>query len=655
MKKTYNKILLIATLVSMVALNSCSDFLEEENKTGQTADLTYATASGIQGLVSGCYSFARGFYGKEPGLGLSEMGTDLFYAGQDNKQRSLVNYTFSAASLDNDVSDNPCFDQYWEMFYCAVDACNNALVYIPQNTMIDEKVKNQYLGEIYFLKAFYHFHMVNIWGDIPYNDEPIIAVTTEPVRMPEAEVYGKILADLDKSIAAFDAAGFVTKAAAGGRANYWAARALKARVLLYKASWFNDDAAYASAQTEAEAVIGSGEFSFYDNYADTWYLGNEDVTVNKEAIFGITYSSDLKTNVNCIPKRYRTNASGKNLDYNSLITRTGYSRGGNAMLLMFVSLWNNGCTDIGSDVFARITSDNPGTMKHSVTGQAVRVAEHYSPYGRGFTRYLPSLYLWKTLEQYRATDQRTDATLLTAYTIHPGMAGSSKTYSLMTDTAIYYCGLDGNSPAGQAAQARAKDRYRIQFMYGGDIPVYSSGDVAQAKPTSTAKNPSDVYGGTRYNNAKIGGLSSFPGIRKFLDTKYDPTYPTHDISYRDAIVLRLAEMYLIKAECQLKTGGDALATLNQLRDVRAITGQNNKRTGTVTIDTILEERAIELCGEQQRWFDLKRTHKLVEYVKARNAVAAPQVAEKHYYRPIPQAQIDAVTNLGTGFSQNEGY
>jgi hypothetical protein len=294
-------------------------------------------------------------------------------------------------------------------------------------------------------------------------------------------------------------------------------------------------------------------------------------------------------------------------------------------------------------------------MKHSVTGQAVRVAEHYSPYGRGFTRYLPSLYLWKTLEQYRATDQRTDATLLTAYTIHPGMAGSSKTYSLMTDTAIYYCGLDGSSPAGQAAQARAKDRYRIQFMYGGDIPVYSSGDVAQAKPTSTAKNPSDVYGGTRYNNAKIGGLSSFPGIRKFLDTKYDPTYPTHDISYRDAIVLRLAEMYLIKAECQLKTGGDALATLNQLRDVRAIAGQNNKRTGTVNIDTILEERAIELCGEQQRWFDLKRTHKLVEYVKARNAVAAPQVAEKHYYRPIPQAQIDAVTNLGTGFSQNEGY
>ena len=115
-------------------------------------------------------------------------------------------------------------------------------------------------------------------------------------------------------------------------------------------------------------------------------------------------------------------------------------------------------------------------------------------------------------------------------------------------------------------------------------------------------------------------------------------------------------MYLIKAECEIHTGGNALATINQLRDVRALPGKTveNRRTGAVTIDTILEERAIELCGEMQRWFDLKRTRKLVDYVKARNAQAKANVAPKHLYRPIPQVQMDAVTNTDV-FQQNPDY
>ena len=74
-----------AALCSVFIFNACSDFLEENNKVGMTADLTYSTASGIKGLVASCYSFARGWYGKEPSLGLAEMGSDLFYYGFDNK------------------------------------------------------------------------------------------------------------------------------------------------------------------------------------------------------------------------------------------------------------------------------------------------------------------------------------------------------------------------------------------------------------------------------------------------------------------------------------------------------------------------------------------------------------------------------------------
>ena len=120
-------------------------------------------------------------------------------------------------------------------------------------------------------------------------------------------------------------------------------------------------------------------------------------------------------------------------------------------------------------------------------------------------------------------------------------------------------------------------------------------------------------------------------------------------------------MYLIKAESQLQTGGGAaaMATINELRQQRAKPGTDNTLSGTATLETVFEERAIELCGEQQRWFDLKRTRTLVDRVKAYNAQGAPNIREHHLWRPIPQAQMDAVTNLssspGQGFWQNDGY
>ena len=74
----------------------------------------------------------------------------------------------------------------------------------------------------------------------------------------------------------------------------------------------------------------------------------------------------------------------------------------------------------------------------------------------------------------------------------------------------------------------------------------------------------------------------------------------------------------------------------------------------LTIDFILDERARELCGEQIRWFDLKRTKKLVEYVKLHNMDAKDNIQEYHMLRPIPQNQLDAVTNKDE-FTQNPGY
>ena len=650
---------------------SCSDFLEEDNKTGETADLVYNTISGIDGLITSAYDFTHGWWGKEPSLGLAEMGSDLFYFGYDNKQKSMLKYDISAEALGNNVADNPCLDQYWEMFYAGVDVCNNALKYVPECTVIDDNKKAAYLGDAYFLRALYYSQMVAMWGPIPYNSEPVSAVNNNPVRVPETEVYANILSDLKLSMENYKKANVMTaKSATGtGRAYYYSAEALYARVALYAASWLGQSSLYNEALTAATDVINNSGAKFYSRFSDTWNMNNEEATVNTENLFAVHYSNDLSAGRdNCVPYRYSDEGTGQ---YNSLITRTGYGRnGGSASLLMFPSLWNNGADDLGGNgqkdtqVFFRMAAGKT-TIKSKMTGENIECGKYYSPYGRGFTRYLPSLYFWQLLESVKETDQRYNGTLLTSYRIPYELSQNPKNYPKMGDqefkdyeeaykedgnyfngggiAILYYFG-DGNSAEGQAAQAYAKDRYRIQFAWGGDIPVYTSGDPKTALPTEGGKATSDVYGDNRYKSEKIEGRRSYPCIKKFLDDQYNPSYPTHDLSYRDIMVLRLAEMYLIKAEAELATGGNALATINQLRTARAISGKDNTISGSVDIETILRERALELCGEYQRWFDLKRTHKLIDHVKAYNAQASGNIDVKHYYRPIPLSELESVTN-----------
>jgi hypothetical protein len=68
----------------------------------------------------------------------------------------------------------------------------------------------------------------------------------------------------------------------------------------------------------------------------------------------------------------------------------------------------------------------------------------------------------------------------------------------------------------------------------------------------------------------------------------------------------------------------------------------------------LDERARELATENLRFFDLKRTGKLVERVQAHNTDAALNIQDYHAIRFIPQEQLDAVRNTDE-FIQNPGY
>jgi hypothetical protein len=159
----------------------------------------------------------------------------------------------------------------------------------------------------------------------------------------------------------------------------------------------------------------------------------------------------------------------------------------------------------------------------------------------------------------------------------------------------------------------------------------------------------------------------YPNLKKFDDTKrpnmnYD--------SNRPIILAKLSETYLIAAEASLGTGNttEAARLINVVRERAAYRPGLDAATlaarkaamdiapAQVTLDFILDERTRELCGETWRWIDLVRTGKLLERVKLYNLKAKNNIADKHVLRPIPQDQIDFLSDDGQKATyQNSGY
>ena len=653
MKTGLKYITAIFTIV-LISNIACTDYLLEDNKTGASEDVIYSTKSGLDGLLAASYTYLRGWYGKEAAFGLSEGGTDIWLTGYDNRQKVLIDYSGITPEVATSSREtmNACFDEFWELFYTAVNTCNTGIKYVETApaVILSEADKNAYLGELKTLRAFYYWHLVETWGPVQINREPVNSVSTLAYRDSEEEVYAFMLEDLDDAITKL-----ASRTAKNGHINLYASKALKARILLYKASKFNDNQAYLNAAAAAEEVISGSGLSFYSNYADCWSGVNENGASNKEVIWWIDYSDVLENNI--LPKRLKLNASGSQMTWSQMILRNAANTlGGNAAHLMFVGVWNSvpGLTT----VFKRTDTEANKILRYS--GIDYNLGTSYQAYSKGFTRYVPSGYL---LDLFNDTaDQRYQASFRDTYYLAPvlqtAFAGSvtpPSGYANMRDTAIFMT----KKTATPAQIARAANRYVL----------FSRTDVGNTKvyplyQDESGKLPTIATGTTGNENFK--GNRIYIQLKKFDDLTGSII---RDLGSRDAFVLRLAEMYLIAAEGYMMGGqsSSAVQKLNDLRTARALAGMSNNLSASEEamvsgkdISIILDERARELCGEQQRWFDLKRTGKLVERLTAYNGTAGLNIKAFHTLRPIPTPQIDAVTNLTTGpdpegFWQNEGY
>lgn len=134
---------------------------------------------------------------------------------------------------------------FWDPAYKYIYAANAVLEGLEQSENVTAATKTQLQGEALFIRAFCHFYLVNLFGDVPYLDSTDYQANIVKFRTPRVAVYQRVIADLQ---AAQDKLNTKYARIERVRPNKWTAKALLARAYLYTGNWV-------AAEAQATAVL----------------------------------------------------------------------------------------------------------------------------------------------------------------------------------------------------------------------------------------------------------------------------------------------------------------------------------------------------------------------------------------------------------------
>ncbi|PKA99748.1 putative outer membrane starch-binding protein [Flavobacteriaceae bacterium MAR_2009_75] len=272
--------------------------------------------------------------------------------------------------------------------------------------------------------------------------------------------------------------------------------------------------------------------------------------------------------------------------------------------------------------------DDRNNTKHSTLMFSVNELPGLSrqnPYGFREGSAMPTEFFYSLFEDNDTRDDATFHRILLADT--EGAVGTDDI--VVGDTVIYF-------PKTALTADELSDKLNRYYVYQPGDYYYND-------------NPQNVSG-VNYLYSENTVFANFPIFKKFDDVGFDEI----EGGFRDTFIYRVAESHLLAAEAYLGAGSPAQAAAHMNIVRNRATGESNFYT-SVDIDDILNERALELAGETNRWYDLKRTGKLQERINLYN----PHIMDHgsfdpsvHLLRPIPDTEIILSDNR---IEQNPGY
>jgi hypothetical protein len=408
---------------------------------------------------------------------------------------------------------------------------------------------------------------------------------------------------------------FLGKAAAQGVAKYLLAKVYLTRGWSGAAVAGDFNKSYTIC-TDLITNKATYDFDLWQDYADAFKPAND---YGKETMFVSDHSIDAKY---------------------GQYTVGGQASGGAAQnLTPWFNRWNYPTT-------ALINTYKNGSGVLIGSGNSMMVRDVAN--GRPYIRIRPNVYIWTSgphagknyfYDQAfsdRVNDSRYDKTFQTVWIV--------------------------NTPVSNTAGAANNSRgISYSMTVGADTAVWFADYEVPGAPQFNGATPFKGFIVTPATQSN----TIYPAVKKFDDPSRTVV---NDPSTRPVVIFRFSDVYLIAAEAYFKDGKltEAAAMLNVVRQRAAYRSTNTPAQNaaaalavtitpaSVTLDFILDERTREFYGEWQRWWDLARTQSLVRRVTEWNPEAAQYIKPFHVLRPIPQDQIDRVTE-GPAFPQNPGY
>ena len=370
----------ILALAMSVGLVSCNDYLKQDPPSYLTPESFYTTESQVQAVANQFYQDVL------PGHGGWNYGTYTNDNNTDNQTSWSPDNKFGTGLYK---TSNTNTDWSWTNVRNVNYQLNQILTKYKAGGISGSDVNiRQYIGEIYFMRAYCYFDLLKKFGDLPIitaslaDDEAILVAADK--RQPCNEVARFIINDLDSAVT-YMKENFESKHT---RVSTDAALLFKSRVALFEGSWLTN---FAGTPFVPQGTGWPGAAKDYNkNYA---YPSG---SIDKEAAFFFNlavdasekvaekYKGQLVTNTGKIPQ----SLSDSNNPYFNIWGTTDCSN------TPEVLLWRQYSTSLGvnNDVEVSVQAGNIGT---------------------GFTRSLIEGYLMKDGKPIYASDYQYSDTSLT--------------------------------------------------------------------------------------------------------------------------------------------------------------------------------------------------------------------------------------------------